>query len=370
MPKKHDLQLLVIALLSLFCVIDCSYYNHKNYQLYSISTITATKTVHVTSTSTSVETSTSVSTSTEYSTSTSTDTTTQTSTETMSVTETYNSTVTSTSYVVRTTHPHYGINVFATNVLELKGNKGRQGFYGDRGDVGYKGDVGDPGPQGSPGLPGAPGYRGPKGRKGDKGEDGEQGPAGPKGFKGQEAERIGGVVFTRWGKNYCPGSTRLLYKGISAGTFYKNTGGGANYLCMPQYPIYLTNATIDGYAKSQINGVEYKYSYPFRDLVNHNAPCAVCYALTRTVQLMIPAQTDCPYGWVEEYSGYLMSTGGDASNNVAYVCVDRNAITIPGSSYNHNGAHFNNVVATCGPNGLVCHPYLPYLPITCAVCTI
>ena len=81
------------------------------------------------------------------------------------------------------------------------------------------------------------------GRDGLPGKDGEQGLAGPPGSAGPPGPRSGGTLYTRWGKSSCPqvGGTELVYSGITGGTWYSQSGGGANYLCMPKDPEYSRN---------------------------------------------------------------------------------------------------------------------------------
>ena len=67
------------------------------------------------------------------------------------------------------------------------------------------------------------------------------GPRGPQGIAGPPGQKNGGVVYIRWGKTSCPNvtGTELVYAGRAGGSWYRHTGGGANYLCMPNDPDYL-----------------------------------------------------------------------------------------------------------------------------------
>ena len=98
--------------------------------------------------------------------------------------------------------------------------------------------------RGRDGLPGRDGVQGPPGPPGKDGSTGRQGPPGP-------ASR-GGAIYTRWGKSSCPQveGTELVYSGITGGTWYTQSGGGANYLCMPKNPEYTLKhrGGVDGYA--------------------------------------------------------------------------------------------------------------------------
>ena len=179
----------------------------------------------------------------------------------------------------------------------------------------------------------------------------------------------GGVNYTRWGRTSCPTvpGTELVYAGISAGSWYTNSGGGANYLCMPHNPQYgRYEPGVQGY--SPIYGTEYQTegNSPIATTLQHNAPCAVCYVSTRATVLMLPARMECPTSWTLEYSGYLMSENS-AHKRTMYECVDSNPDTIPGSSASTDGVLLYHVEATC--NGLPCGPYDPQKELTCAVCT-
>ena len=228
-----------------------------------------------------------------------------------------------------------------------------------------RGRDGRDGPQGTPGAAGR------DGRDGERGEPGIQGPRGETGEQGPPGATSGGVIYTRWGKTSCPtvSGTELVYAGITAGSWYTNTGGGANYLCMPHNPQYgRYGPGVQGH--SPIYGTEYEIigGGPLIAIHHHNAPCAVCYVSTRETALMLPARMECPTSWTLEYSGYLMS--GYVHNNngrTMYECVDSNPDTIPGSSAQIVGALLDQVEATC--HGLPCGPYDPEKELTCAVCT-
>ena len=75
--------------------------------------------------------------------------------------------------------------------------------------------------------------------------------------------------------------TEILYKGKAAGSSHDQYGGGANYICLPDEPEFLSY--IPGIAEDQsyIYGAEYQNSGPLSSLHDHNVPCVVCYASTR-----------------------------------------------------------------------------------------
>ncbi len=215
---------------------------------------------------------------------------------------------------------------------------------------------------GTPGAPGKDAIDGEQGAQGPKGDRGEQQPPGSAG---------GGVTYIRWGRTSCPSvpGTALVYHGITAGSWWSHTGGGANYLCMPHNPQYgAYQAGVQN--NSPLYGTEYETHGrgPIGSVLNHNVPCAVCYVSTRGTSLMLPARMECPPSWTREYTGYLMSTFyANTHYRTMYECVDRSPERIPGSAADTNGAVFYHVEANC--NGLPCGPYDPQKELTCAVCT-
>ena len=227
------------------------------------------------------------------------------------------------------------------------------------------------GRDGRDGMPGLPGIAGPPGKDGINGKDGVKGDKGEQGPKGPPGPRNGGVVFTRWGRFVCPNTTgtQLLYKGKAAGSDHLYTGGGANYICLPDEPEFLAYVSGTSNFQSFIYGAEYQIHSegPSNHLHDRNIPCVVCYASTRVSYLMIPAKITCPTTWTTEYQGYLMTERYNHKRNSVYECVDKNAVGIPGSEADNNGALFNYVQAKCS-NGL-CPPYDESKELACVVCT-
>ena len=187
-----------------------------------------------------------------------------------------------------------------------------------------------------------------------------------------ELGKSGGAIYTRWGKSSCPHveGTKIVYSGITGGTFWNQPGGGANYLCMPKNPEYSYTlkyrSGVDNYG-SDLYGTEYQY--PLQGLHDHNVPCAVCHVSTRPTVLMIPAKTSCPPTWTREYYGYLMSTAkADHHYRTMFECVDKDQESLPGTHANTNGAVFYHVEANCG-TGIPCLPYNNHQELNCVVCT-
>ena len=185
---------------------------------------------------------------------------------------------------------------------------------------------------------------------------------------GAAGPKSGGVVYTRWGRKSCPNDTgaQLVYEGITGGSPWGRLGGGANYVCLPKDPQYISTHVPPNY--SFMAGSEYEsVNGIFPGKQEHNVPCAVCYSSTKTVKLMIPARITCPSSWTREYKGYLMAEFPSSQKNAVYECVDENPESIAGSSTDTGGALLYFTVSTC--NGLPCPPYVNNRVITCIVCT-
>ena len=268
------------------------------------------------------------------------------------------------------------------------GHNGRDGMPGLTGRDGKDGEIGSPGPQGpvgpsglqgppgtpgtttiDPGMQGPPGLRGlrgplgPQGSTGSRGDRGLTGPPGPPGPAG------GGVTYIRWGRTTCPSTpgTQLVYKGRAGGTYYSDSGGGANKLCMPEDPEY-SGRYQTGFQDGYLHGAEYRISngQEFYSMNGHNVPCAVCYASTRVTLLMIPAKISCPSSWIREYYGSLMAENVYNQRSL-FECMDRNPESVPGSAGIQKGAYFYHAESNC--LSLPCPPYVSGREVSCAVCT-
>ena len=247
------------------------------------------------------------------------------------------------------------------------GVDGSDGIQGPQGR-GLRGDPGQKGEKGEKGLQGVPGWNGTRGLKGFAGIKGQKGERGVNGLKGSPGPTTGGVVYTRWGRTTCPSTsgTQTLYAGRVAGSFYHQTGGGANYLCLPEQPQYFTTYSKGEYDwRALLYGAEYEAGSGPN--ANHNVPCAVCYTSTWQTVVMIPAQYTCPSSWTREYYGYL-TANYHGYQRTMYECMDRFPQSVPGSSSNINGALFYGVEIRCN-YGIPCPPYDSQKEVTCVVCT-
>ncbi|XP_068685703.1 short-chain collagen C4-like isoform X2 [Montipora foliosa] len=244
----------------------------------------------------------------------------------------------------------------------LRGRDGRDGVPGPPGPAGRDGRDGRQGPQGLRGIIGT------KGEAGHKEIPGLQGPPGARGPRGPQGPRLAGVSYNRWGRTSCSGNATVVYTGFMGSGFYTQIGGGSNYLCLPDNPVF-DEISPGWQGTAAIYGTEYETgSFPrLSHLQDHQAPCAVCYVSARASQVMIPATNNCPSGWTKEYTGYLMTSHYAHAHESEFVCIDKDAETVPGSHTDTNGALLYVVQSTCGT--LPCKPYTQGHELTCVVCS-
>ena len=148
---------------------------------------------------------------------------------------------------------------------------------------------------------------------------------------------MGGVNYIHWERTTCPSTegTQLLYKGVAIGTWFLHTGGGSEYLCLPDTgPEYLNVTPGVQNERGQLYGVEYEsHDTPpdFTSVANHNVPCAACYTSARGSKIMIPGKVSCPSSWTREYYGYLM-TEYQKHKRMSFVCMENQFMIVLGSS--------------------------------------
>ncbi|XP_072021426.1 uncharacterized protein [Amphiura filiformis] len=180
-----------------------------------------------------------------------------------------------------------------------------------------------------------------------------------------------GTVYTRWGNSSCPESAELVYDGLVGGSLYSQVGGAAQYLCLPQDPIYgHVNPVVHEY-RSIIYHTELQFpGFTILEHLQHaDAACSVCRTLGGRVSvLMLPAKNKCPSGWTQEYDGFLMTSSQD-HRRTEYLCVDSNPTPLRGGVQDINGALLYPVEATCETSNIPCPPYVAGHELTCAVCS-
>ena len=183
-----------------------------------------------------------------------------------------------------------------------------------------------------------------------------------------------GVTYVRWGRTVCPNTpgTELVYSGKAVGTFFSTQGGGAEKLCLPDNPDYLNgteNIEAAFPSSPHVHGAEYEFSAgPLSNLYQHNVPCVVCLASTRSSMMMVPVKSQCPPTWTREYYGYLTAERATHRRS-KYSCVDVSSEAIGGTVANTNGALFYHVITNCGADGVPCPPFVDGSALSCAVCT-
>ena len=181
-------------------------------------------------------------------------------------------------------------------------------------------------------------------------------------------------MYTRWGRTTCPSTsgTQLLYAGRAAGSDFRENGGGANYICLPEQPQYSTYTAGQQTSRAYLYGAEYDTggpgeTGPLRSFNDHNAPCAVCYTSRRETVVMIPARITCPSSWTLEYYGFLMAERS-THRRTMFECVDHSPQSVPGSIANTEGVLFYHTEVKCG-YGIPCPPYVAQKEVMCVVCT-
>ena len=248
----------------------------------------------------------------------------------------------------------------------LQGRDGRDGLPGRDGEDGERGERGEKGERGKKGDSGDTGPMGLKGEKGDHGETGAAGPRGIAGAAGPPGPRVAGATYVRWGRTSCPSGngSELLYAGRAAGRYYEGMGG--DLLCLPNNPEYLSvNSPTSG--NPTLSGVEFRSNLDNLNMINQNAPCAVCYTPTRSTMVMIPAWIHCPASWTMEYVGYIMTSRG-SNAPLQHVCVDQHTEFVPGEASGRGGMYLYHVEVECS-SGILCPPYITTKEVTCTVCT-
>ncbi len=178
----------------------------------------------------------------------------------------------------------------------------------------------------------------------------------------------GSVVYTRWGRTSCPAGASLVYQGRAAGSYYNQSGSGANTLCLTQIPTWDSFSDVNQNG-ALVYGLEYQSTGagPIPPaLHNFEAPCAVCLRENARVSLMIPGTQICPAGWTVEYAGHLMSNHYINTGSREFVCVDRAAEAV-GTNANNLGNLWYSTEGECG--SLPCPPYVHDRELTCVICT-
>ena len=159
--------------------------------------------------------------------------------------------------------------------------------------------------------------------------------------------------------------------GFGAKALFESRGGGIDFQCLPSDPEWTGDEVTGNQANNYIHGVEY-YAASLAKIIPSGEiftgmPCSVCEVHHHHQQLMIPAKTSCPGGWVMQYTGYLMAERSGHISPSNYVCVNKEFEKLTGSTGNQPSGYVNPVEAVCG--ALPCPPYQQGYELSCVVCT-
>ena len=147
--------------------------------------------------------------------------------------------------------------------------------------------------------------------------------------------------------------------------FFTHNGGGSNYICLPDDPIYGTKSKSQVSEAGYVYSAEYETNFFAANSNDEDVPCAVC-STADPATMMIPGRNACYQGWTTQYKGYLASSSYIHVTQYNYICMDENVKFINGGAQNAYGAEFYSVIGKCRP--LNCPPYREGEPLSCAVC--
>lgn len=162
--------------------------------------------------------------------------------------------------------------------------------------------------------------------------------------------------------------------GRIGGSHHYHVGGGSNFLCMPEKPVYSKTTKADQNAyRAYIYPVEYEIytgifetELQYRGLNYFKSNCSLCNAKGKSSVAMIPGWTDCPKGWTKEYGGYLMAPGKEFYR-AEYICVDAKPNLSAGQK-GKNVGYLNFVDTNC--DALDCGKFKKDLEVSCVVCSL
>ncbi|XP_070533382.1 uncharacterized protein [Ptychodera flava] len=183
------------------------------------------------------------------------------------------------------------------------------------------------------------------------------------------------VTFVIYGETSCPSGADLVYTGFIGSTMSTDEGGGVNYLCMPDNPIY--NRVVNGVQDSRAYLYHTQYrnligGQALRELSSGDAPCGVCRVPNQSTVLMIPARNVCPDdSWTLQYSGYLVAQRVYIRHSrTEFICLSSNAVELVGTESYALGGSMYNVEGRCKKDSAMDNGnYVDGGELTCAVCT-
>ena len=164
--------------------------------------------------------------------------------------------------------------------------------------------------------------------------------------------------------------TFVHYLGYTSGGHFTE-GSRASLACLPETPTWSNYHGQHEINRGYIYGAELDHETGtgnvFNSQVNNlDMPCAVCLT-PFSVTHMFPGSNRCLRGWVEQYTGYLVSSMHGRSVDLEYYCHDAHPETVLHGGLNHDQCVLYVVEAKCGT--LPCPPYVEGREIACTVCS-
>ncbi|XP_066929977.1 uncharacterized protein [Clytia hemisphaerica] len=225
-----------------------------------------------------------------------------------------------------------------------------------------QGPPGPPGRQGEQGDPGkivkVPTLRGPQGLQGSRGPKGDPGDIGPQGKPGADASCDSNknnkdlkTTYIRWGSKECGKDANKIYSGYMGGASNRASGGGSNYLCLPETPSY---SKVQKFKQSDASEIDIQ--------IGNDIFCSVCERIGKSSTIMYPASNLCPEGWELEYTGTLVTQ--KQTKRTEYVCLSQE---VTSKLWRSNLGMTTVSEQAC--KILNCGPYEAKKNLNCAVCT-
>lgn len=176
-----------------------------------------------------------------------------------------------------------------------------------------------------------------------------------------------GSVFTRWGHNDCPASSKRVYSGFAANGAHNNWQGAANPLCLSGNPENAPDNHGSNNNVARLYGVEYQGIYAGNNHNSWDAACALCaYEGSTTYEAW--GTINCGEDHDVLYMGNVMA-GHHGHQKENYICVDpERELAVGGNKGNQGGAYWYLAEYECG--SLPCDPYDTHKEVACAVCGI
>ena len=149
----------------------------------------------------------------------------------------------------------------------------------------------------------------------------------------------------------------IILQGYMGGAPNRASGGGSNYLCLPEKPSYSTYKEF-----RQIDASEIDIQ------MDSNIYCALCERSGKNSMIMYPGSHQCPEKWDLEYTGTLVTQR--QLKRTEYVCLSQEII--PKVSWWRSSLGTTTVsksackILPCGEDS---NTYRSNKNLNCAVCT-